>query len=377
MIRLNSFFPIPTRRFFLTPVSRVLLFLGALQTPVIGCNQKDKSMNSSERAAQQSMLDHILDAPDEKTRGEALRIHGPVRSEELPHIEQRAREASRTVQRNAVWLLRTARDPEAAQILRRRLAATTDAVVFALAFDSLRGAPDAQQLAAAHKDLITEALQSQEPEVFAAGLHAAALAALPELPQILSGALAHPEQKVRDAAVDVIAQLGSAPAYEPQLRGLLLGKDKYPVSDYTPVYIVLTQSTDAVTAGVLQHALQSPRPHELLDFSNALLLGKSRQPWLRDLLLDFSAQPGELGATAFGRLAGFGQDPGWGPAVYPALVQKCLATLENAPPEGSTERHRYLVDCEPCREFLGRLAGTARALRRKRQLQQSHSPTAS
>lgn len=314
-------------------------------------------MDSSERLAEQSMLDGILNAPDEKRRGEALRIHGPVRPSELPYIEQRSRDASLTIQRNAVWLLQTSREPEAAQILRRRLADTTDLVVFALAFAGLRSAADVRALLESRKELIAQALKSSDPAVFAAGLQAAALVELPELPVLIGTALAHPEQKIRDVAVELVSQLGSATAYEPQLRGLLIGKVKYPVSDYTPVYVVLTQSKEDSTASVIEHALKSPAPHELLDFSNALLLGKSRQPWLRELLLGFLAQDGELAEISFGRLAGFGQDPGWGPAVYPALVKRCLARLEKAPPEGNPERHRYLVDLEPCREFLGRLAG--------------------
>lgn len=313
-------------------------------------------MDSSERLAEQSMLDGILNASDEKLRGEALRIHGPVRSSEIHYTEQRSRDASLTVQRNAVWLLRTSRDPQAAQILRRRIADTADPAVFALAFENLRAAPDAKLLADSRTDLIAKALQSSDTMVFSVGLHAAALVGTPELPALLSTALGHREQKVREAAVEVISQLGNATAYESQLRGLLIGKDRYPVSDYTPVYAVLTQSTDSSTFGVIQHSLQTLRPHELLEFSNALLLGKSRQPWLRDLLLELSTQEGELAELAFGRLAGFGQDPGWGPAIYPALVKRCLAKLEKAPPESSPERHRYLVDLEPCREFLGRLA---------------------
>jgi len=333
------------------------LFLGLTVTALPSCSRKDQAMGFNERRAEQALIDGILDAADESSRGEALRRHGPVRPDELAHIARRSQDPSPKVQRNAIWLLKTARDPGAVKILRQRLADTTDPIVFAQAFEGLLLEPDAKALAGSRKELLSVALTSTDPKVHAAALRAAVWGGGFDGPALLRAALSHAQPIVRETAVELIAQPGNAAAYEPQLRALLREKERLPLSDYTALYGILAQSAESDTAHVIRHSLKTPRAHELIDFSNAVFFSKSRQPWLRDLLFDLLAESGEAAEVAFSRLAGFGQDAGWGPAVHPALVKRCLNRMEQAPAEGNPSRHRALVDLEPCREFLGRLAG--------------------
>jgi hypothetical protein len=340
-----------------------MLFCGAY-LGLSGCTSKDKSMPQStgELFFEKTQLDRILEATDKPTRNRALKDHGPVSDREFSYIVRRSKEASPTLQRNAMWLLKTARGSE--DVLRQRLGEPIDAEAFVIGLGGLLPRPgtpknpQAQALARSHHTLITQALASNEPDVLEAALRASVLAGDPTLPKFLAAALMNQEQQVRETAVELLAENENAAAYEAQLRTLL--RERLPLLDYTSLYQCLVRSEDPSTATVIKQSLKTPRKDELRNFGNAVLLSKSRQPWLRDLLLEMLDWDDEQADTAFSRLESLGQESGFGPSVHPALVKKCLEKLETAPPPESLDRYRYLVDLDPCRSFLARLAGRDR-----------------
>ncbi len=84
-------------------------------------------------------------------------------------------------------------------------------------------------------------------------------------------------------------------------------------------------------------SLESPKDHQAIDFDNALTFTRSRQPWLRALLLAML----QSDSTAE-QNRGFGVLGFRGPEYEPQLLQVCARWRERMP-DDEQQRRKYLA----------------------------------
>jgi len=300
------------------------------------------------------LLDALLALPDldGQRSNQLLRMHGSIRAEEIGYLTSKASSDSKSVRRNATRLLTIARPPEEGNIALRHLVATSDdpgVVVLALA--SLLDSQDEAALALAgqRREAISAALR-EGGAIAAKALRPAFRLDLPGIADEMGKQLAAPSRDARKAATAVLAEEGPG-ALEADIIAILLDPERrrsYVIGD---LYLALTYSDNPSTSSVLQQSLSGSTREHQADFSNAVLVSRSRKPWLRQFLLDLATHEGSLQWHALDLLGRWGVD-----APTKELVQVCAAELQS---RLGAERSQLLFadGVQSCREFLGRLAG--------------------
>lgn len=295
------------------------------------------------------LLEKVLNAATEEQYREALRQYGPVLAQDIPYLAQQSQSEQPTVRRHAARLLTTTLKDGAVRALRARVADTMDPQVFIIALSGLSHEPDAKALSQSRPQLLAAALAQDDPQLLAAAVRIAGQAALPDIHALLQRVLQHPSEEVRAAAIEALATVGPGPL-EPQLTAVL--KEATPSSPYpfAILYRLLGNSDNPAMAAVFAGSLQGVSVAREADFFNGIQ--NSRKPWLRGLLLDLARGDSRNRASAFITLTDWPD-----PDTQRELVRICVQQLEKAPPPGSPERRHYLVELEPCRQYLGKRAG--------------------
>jgi len=281
----------------------------------------------------QQLLEKLLAETNPATWNELYIRHGAPLGEEVPFLAAKAHSGDSAVRRSAARLLALSPTPEAKAALRKLVAETQDAAVFGRALAGLLSEPDAKELAAARPKLVEQALHSADPEAAAAGVRAARLIGLSTADPELLRRLLDPDFHVRSATLETLAEQGAG-ALEPKLCELLLADPQNLFPSKLNVYRALAQSPAAETAAVFRQSLTGASTERVLDFVNGLQLSHSRQPWLRQLLLELSAAEGHPA-----RWPALDQLWGWNdPATQHELALLCLAQLEKRLPKERSDK---------------------------------------
>jgi hypothetical protein len=232
------------------------------------------------------LLDALLAEPDFQGQrvGQLLRYHGPILVEEIDYLMSKAGSGAKNVRRNATSLLTMAGQPDERLIVLRQLVATSnDPGVVVLALASLLDLADATALALAaqRQEAITEALR-EGGTIAAKALEPAFRLNLPGSADEMRKQLADPSWDVRRAATYVLAEQGAG-ALEADVIAILLDPERRRSFSSLVGYLyqALTYSDNPSTASVLLQSLTGSTSDEQRDFSNALVLSRSRKPWLR------------------------------------------------------------------------------------------------
>jgi len=320
--------------------------------------EPDAQRTLDDAALRRRLLDALLAEPDLQGQraSQLLRYHGPVLAEEIDYLMSKAGSGAKNVRRNATRLLTHARPPEEGDMALRQLVATSDdpgVVVIALAslVDSRDAAPLAWALAAQHREAILEALR-EGGEIAAAALEPAFRLDLPGSADEMRKQLADPSWHVRRVATEVLAKQGAG-ALEADVVAILLDPERRRSFQFIVggLYRALTYSDNPSTADVLRQSLVGSTSDEQIDFSNALLLSRSRKPWLRAFLLDLATHEGSLQWDALDRLGRWGAE-----APTKELVQVCAAELQSHV-DAEPSQLIYATGVETCRRFMSELAG--------------------
>lgn len=287
-------------------------------------------------AVRQQLLEKLLEETNSATWSELYIRHGAPIAEEVPLLAAKAQGGSDKVRRNAARLLALSPTAVAKAALRKLVAETADPAVFGRALAGLLDEPDAKELAGARPKMVEQALRSDDAEAAAAAVRAAPLIGLATADPELKQRLFDPDYHVRTATLEALAEHGAG-ALEPTLRELLSSDPKNLFPSKANMYAALCKSTDRQTAAVFRQSLQGADTERVLDFSNGVFLSHSRQPWLRQLMLELSAEAGHPARwMALDRLWDWND-----PALQHELALICLAELEKRLPK---ERSNKLIN---------------------------------
>jgi hypothetical protein len=309
----------------------------------LACGGARESTMSADDQARRSLLDEAIQARDEDAFGRALTAHGPVRADEIAHLDTSALEGSGRHKLNAARLLSIAppgAEREAA--LRHVVTGTRDSDVWAAALSPLLREPDAKELAGSRMDLLHAALDADGLELGVA-LRAGALVGDEEAGRVARERLSDGDAKVRAAAVSALAATqGGAGPLEPELLAML---DKERSRDVLlALYRALIASDDDATHGaLLEHFARTNR-----DERNALAFAfrESDRPWVRSHWLERARTDGQEREIATYIVAG---------TPDADALQLCLDVYERS--ASGDEAARRGVDTGPCDEMLSKLAG--------------------
>lgn len=292
-------------------------------------------MSQEQDALRRELLKQALSAASARERGEVLQKHGPILEDEVPYLASKATSLFGNLRRNAVRLLALSRAPSAKVVLRQLVTDASDVEVWAVALAEFLDDPSAKQLVLAQPKHIEEALHHSDPKIAGVGMRAGMLAGTPGLSEQLEKKLLLGSRDEKHEVLSALATSGAG-TLEPKLRDLLRSPPAW-LSDFTSVYAALTYSADPTMAEDFRASLKSPKDHQAIDFDNALTFTRSRQPWLRALLLAML----QSDSTAE-QNRGFGVLEFWGPEYEPQLLQVCARWLERMP-DDEQQRRKYLA----------------------------------
>lgn len=327
--------PITSEWFPIQVLSLLILFWAVIPFP-LGADRPD---------LERQILENLLNAPDDRAFGKQLRIHGPVVEDEILYLKEQTTSPNLTVRHNAALLLSFARTEKVKPMLEELVNKSGDSYVVMVALNRLLGDPNGQTIALQNSKKIEQALTSEDPEVLRLSLKAGMIIHSPNLEKHLARGLLQNNPKVREAALEVLADIGPS-SFEPQIKEALLHKKEHPDDSYTTLYQILSRSDDPKMKEVFQTSLVGADTSQWLDFSNGIFLSKSRKPWLKALLLDLIHRKDMARWIAFGRLVDFGPD------VELDLMKVCLALYEKEIPKLG-----YDIEKEECQKFVNKLAG--------------------
>ena len=237
-------------------------------------------MSQDQDELRKELLKEAMIAPTDRERSEALLRHGPIREEEIPYLVSKAHSVFGTLRRGAVRLLRLSPAPSAKAELRNLIKETGDAEVWAFALSVFLDTPDAKSLAGLSPNRIREALKHKDPFVAGVGMRAGMLVGVPGLREQLETRLAQGSRDEKYAVLNALREVGAG-SLEPQLRELLKSPPDW-LFDFTPLYEALSHGDDPTLADLFRASLVTPKDHQEIDFHNALLFTRSRQPWLKN-----------------------------------------------------------------------------------------------
>jgi hypothetical protein len=212
----------------------LLMLVGA----VLGC----QSSNAA--------IDPILDAKTEQEADKQLRIHGPIRAEEVRYIYKATSSSEEHRRRNAAGLLTATLKGNADELRHKALMETKDVFVWAIL---LKGLLDKEpELAGQRPDMIKEALAEDDPDTLAVGLRAGALANYPGIHELARKHLDHANDEVRTAAVGGLTP-EDVNDLLPKLKEMILKEDDQ--SAFTILGKLLIHNGDAGAAEAVINAL--------------------------------------------------------------------------------------------------------------------------
>lgn len=325
---------------------------------LVGCPQtKDHAVTpeQKEAAARQHLLEDLVAAPDRRSFSERLRTYGPIEAQEVPYLASQARSWRQSLRHNAVRLLAMGRSPDALVALRKLASETDDAFVYAVAVERLAETHDPadQALAGSRPKLLHEALAQSDPDVVAAALRAGVAAKLPGIEAELDRRLSGGDAKVRDAVLDALAHSGPG-ALVGRLKAMAL-QPPANLHGMIELYMALCRSDDPSVAEVFRAVVKDPKRGG--DLGSGINLSKSKQPWLRALLLEWLRSSDlELRFRALQSLPPtFGDER----AVQREIVALCLHTLEQPAPTEPMQPAGSVYDA--CFRHLRTLADNDRA----------------
>lgn len=293
------------------------------------------------------LLNSLLDSATDAEFDERLRVHGPVKDDEVPSLIEQTKSAQARPRRNATALLGLTRSSKAKAALARIAAQTSDEVQYAVALGEFLDEPNLATLV--RPDLLKAALLSSDPEAVAIALQVSTKTRQPGAEAAIESGLAHPSAKVREAALRSACELNPA-KFETLIVAELL-KEKALLS-HRELYLALSHSDDPKMAEVFARSLKLGPSSRASDFHNAIYFSEQRKPWLRTLLLELLKQGGDLANSAFHILELWGDSD-------KVLCASCIDALQQAPPATDKTYRRYMIEQEQCRVYLGKLAGRA------------------
>lgn len=294
-----------------------------------------------------ALLNSLLDSATDEEFDQRLRVHGPIKDDEVPALIEQSSSAQARARRNATALLRLTRSSDAKAALAKIAAHTSDEVQYTIALGGLLKEPNLASLV--RPELLKAALLSSDPEAVAVALQVTAKTHQPGAEAAIESALAHPSVKVRQAALRAACETNPT-KFEPLLIADLLKEDA--LLSYRELYLALSNSDDSKMAEVFARSLKLGPSARTTDFHNAIYFSEQRKPWLRRVLVDLLKQGGNLSESAFHILEKWGDSD-------KVLCAFCIEALQKAPPVTDKTYPGYMVDLEQCRVYLGKLAGHA------------------
>lgn len=331
----------------------LLMLVGA----VLGC----QSSNAA--------IDPILDAKTDQDAGTQLKIHGPIRAEEVRYIYKATSSADEHRRRNAAGLLTATLKGNANELRHKALMETRDVFVWAILLNGLLDKEP--ELAGKRPDMIKAALAEEDPDTLAVGLRAGVLSNYPGVHDLARKHLDHPNDKVRAAAVggltaDVVNDL------LPKLKEMILKEDDQ--SAFTILAKLLIHNGDAGAAEAVIKALA--RAKELrnsLDttFFNDLAVFTEPDPVITKFLFVLVRSQSPIRDDGFSVFSRWVWSTKHEP--QPEFVQICISEIEKGNlstdprrrPEASSEQDEcelmlsYMNNGQnPIGDFAGRTRGS-------------------
>jgi hypothetical protein len=256
-----------------SPWSSMLTAL-LLLAAVIACGQSGPASNR--------LLDNILDARTDKQSDEALRIHGPIKEEEVPVIYEATRSSNSNRRRHGAQLLRATVKGNAVELEHKVILETQYVEVWAIVVDSVLEKDES--MAGKRPDMIKAALDDSDPNTLAVGLRAAVLSKYPGTRELARKYLDHKDPKVRAAAV---SGLSPDDVHEllPRLSEMIAKEEDE--ETFTLLAKSLIRTNDEGAAGVVIRTLENfkeKRDTLYLHFFNDLALFTTPDPVLTKFL---------------------------------------------------------------------------------------------
>lgn len=323
-----------------------LTALALLLLIVVACGRSGSSLASN------SLLENVLDARTDKESDAALRIHGPIREEEVPVIFEATKSSTASRRRHGAQLLRATIKGNAVELEHRVVLETKYVEVWAIVLDSLlEKDPD---MAGKRPDKIKEAIADSDPNTLAVGLRAATLSNYPGAHELARKYLDHKDARVRAAAVSGLTS-DDVRELLPQLNDMI-SKEK-DEDTFTMLAKSLIRTNDESANGVVIRALENFKENRdtlYLHFFNDLALFTTPDPILTKFLFVLVRGKSKIrddGFSVFSRWVwSIKQEP------IPAFVHVCvdeikqgnLSTDPRRRPEPSEEQN----ECELMLSFM-------------------------
>lgn len=339
----------------------MLLALGLFLGAIVACRE-------SSSAPTNSLLESLLDAPNDKQFNERFYLHGTVREEELPAIFE-ATTSSRTYRRrNGASLLCTTLKGNAADLQKRVVLETKYLELWAIELDCTLDRDES--LASKRPEMIKAALESSDPLTLAVGLRAATLSNYPGAHEQARKYLDHKDPKVRAAAVS-----GLSPAdireLLPRLKQMIADENDEDTFILIAKSLIRTNDADASEIVVKQLEKLKEKSDTLwLHFFNDLALFTAPDPMITKLMFTLARSHSTLRDDSFSVFSRWV----WSKHLEakPEVVQLCideikhgnLSTDPRRKPEAGQEQEEceimfsYMHDGKnPIDNFEGRIRG--------------------
>ncbi|NJO55969.1 MAG: hypothetical protein HC834_05950, partial [Rhodospirillales bacterium] len=252
------------------------------------------------------LLESMLAADDKYALRELAKVHGPIRADEVAQLQRALTGWRSTARRNAAHLLAESTLPEVAPIVRRTMIETKDVNVWASIWRSTRPWSEEHKTPAFRRsDMITQAYESEDMDVFRVGIDAAILVGRTDVVQAAKKHLDHSDSYVRQALVVALREVESN-AIELLFRERL----DYEVDTMVIEELLqsLVQSKDPATWAVLLHKAERASPERAKVYLHAFENRDSQSPQLRQYLLKVVAGRGPCRGEAITALKHFNYD---------------------------------------------------------------------
>ena len=348
-----------------TAALALLMLVGA----VLGCE-------SSNRA-----IDRIIDAKTERDSDEQLKIHGPLRADEVQYVYSAVSSSDENRRRNAAGLLTTTLKGNADELRHKALLETKDAVVWAILLNGLLNKEP--ELAGQRPDMIEAALAQQDPKTLAVGLRAGALSNYPGIRELARKYLDHADDNVRAAAVTGLTS-EDVRTLLPRLKEIILEEDDQ--TTFTMLAKLLVQNGDSEAATAVIKALERAKEKRNsldTDFFNDLAVFAPPDPAVTRFLYFLVNGKSTIRNDSFSVFSRWVWSADREPD--PTFVQICieeigkgnLSTDPRRRPEASSEQEEcelmlsYMNNGQnPIQDFAGRIRGSEAVIFAKTWLKQ-------
>lgn len=338
---------------FTTPALGLAILLGAL----LGCQSSSAA------------VDPILDAKTEQEAGTQLKIHGPLRADEVKYVYKETSSPDEHLRRNAAGLLTTTLKGNADELRHKALMETKDVVVWAILLNGLLDKEP--ELAGKRPEMIKEALAAEAPDTLAVGLRAGILANYPGIRDLARTHLDHASDKVRSAAVSGLTP-EDVQDLLPKLKEMILKESDQTTFTTLAKLLVHNGNADAAEA-VIKALTRAKEQRNSLDstFFNELAVFTTPDPIITKFLFVLVRSKSPIRDDGFSVFSRWVWSTKHEP--QPEFVQICIEEIEKGnlstdprrQPEASSEQD----ECElmlsymnngknPIGDFAGRVRGS-------------------